>query len=190
MLSDVEQYNALQTLTRYGMPVSVFGIVHGLPPVPPNAGTKNFGNPERYQSTTIVRIHQCDIYIMSEEGKLALNLHSPLLESSMAFDLPAHRVSLCVSIALVSIYALRIVKSYRKGKLPPGPKGVPFFGNLFQLSLMPWKQFEVWKKQYGAFTTHSFDVFEADFCSQYRTLGIPYGGRPRNPRPQYASGCG
>ena len=69
----------------------------------------------------------------------------------MDLNLPAHPVVLCVSIALISVYTIRTVKSYAKGKLPPGPKGIPFFGNLFQLSKTPWKEFEVWKRQYGMF---------------------------------------
>ena len=81
----------------------------------------------------------------------------------MAFDVQAHPVALCVSLALVSIYALRKIKTYRTGKLPPGPKGIPFFGNLFQLSFMPWKEFEVWKKQYGTSTPLSSVLSKADF---------------------------
>ena len=80
----------------------------------------------------------------------------------MAFDVQAHPVTLCVSLALVSIYAFRTIKRYRTGKLPPGPKGIPFFGNLFQLSSMPWKEFEVWKKQYGRSTLQSYVLFQAD----------------------------
>ena len=78
----------------------------------------------------------------------------------MAFDV---RAALCVSLALVSIYTFRTIKGYRTGKLPPGPKGIPFLGNLFQLSLMPWKQFEVWKKQYGTSTSQSSVLFRTDF---------------------------
>jgi len=70
----------------------------------------------------------------------------------MPFDCQAHPVALCVSAALVSVYAIRTVKGYAKGKVPPGPKGIPFFGNLFQLSMTPWKEFDAWKKQYGMST--------------------------------------
>ena len=71
----------------------------------------------------------------------------------MDLNLQAHSVVLYVSIALVSVYAIRTVKSYTKWKLPPGPKGIPILGNLFQLSKTPWKEFEVWKKQYGMSTS-------------------------------------
>jgi len=67
----------------------------------------------------------------------------------MVLNFQAHPVALCVSIAVISGYAIRTVKSYTKGKLPPGPKGIPFLGSLFQLSRAPWEEFEVWKKQYG-----------------------------------------
>ena len=71
----------------------------------------------------------------------------------MALYFQAYPVALCVSVALMSVYAIRTAKSYAKGKkLPPGPKGIPFLGNLCQLSKTPWKEFEIWKKQYGMST--------------------------------------
>jgi len=82
-----------------------------------------------------------------------LVLNYPLFSRSIALNLQAHPVALYVSIALVSVYAIRTVKSYAKGKLPPGPKGIPFLGSIFQLSKTPWKEFEVWKKQYGMSTS-------------------------------------
>jgi len=77
----------------------------------------------------------------------------PLSSSSVALNVQAHPVALCVSIALISVYVIQTVKSYAKGKSPPGPRGIPFLGSMFQLSKTPWKEFEVWMKQYGMFTS-------------------------------------
>ena len=82
----------------------------------------------------------------------------------MPFDVQAHPVALCASLsfAFVSIYVLGTIKTHRTERLPPGPKGIPFLGNLFQLSFMPWKEFEIWKKQYGTSTPQSSVLSKAD----------------------------
>ena len=63
--------------------------------------------------------------------------------------------SVRVSIALVAVllaWSLKsaIATSTKRHKMPPGPPGLPFLGNVFNTpSNMPWFQFSEWAKQYG-----------------------------------------
>ena len=69
---------------------------------------------------------------------------------SMNLDLEAQPWVLWVSLALVSVYyTVQTIKRQTTHIMPPGPRGIPFFGSLFQLSATPWKEFETWKAQYG-----------------------------------------
>ncbi|ESK84360.1 cytochrome p450 [Moniliophthora roreri MCA 2997] len=59
-------------------------------------------------------------------------------------------ITTSLSCALISI-SIWIIYLNRKrpGKLPPGPKGYPLVGNIFQLQNRPWHTFVEWKKTYG-----------------------------------------
>ncbi|TFK64022.1 cytochrome P450 [Pluteus cervinus] len=44
-------------------------------------------------------------------------------------------------------------------RLPPGPKGLPFLGNIFQITQFQWLQFTEWKKEFGP-------IFSLNFAGQ------------------------
>ncbi|KAF9463397.1 cytochrome P450 [Collybia nuda] len=50
-------------------------------------------------------------------------------------------------VALVAKYIHRVY--YRSKYWPPGPRGLPILGNIFQLESLPWYIFTEWKAQYG-----------------------------------------
>ncbi|KAJ7737690.1 cytochrome P450 [Mycena metata] len=49
------------------------------------------------------------------------------------------------SLVVLGAILLRIFKTKWRAKLPPGPPGIIFFGNLFQLSSRVWLKFTSWK---------------------------------------------
>jgi len=58
-----------------------------------------------------------------------------------------------VIVAFCTLLFLRSVvftsRWFLKDKYPPGPPALPFFGNVFQLSVDAWVLFTEWKLTYG-----------------------------------------
>jgi hypothetical protein len=68
----------------------------------------------------------------------------------MIFDSLIHDFAAVAAVTTLIVLYLSWKKSNGNGyKLPPGPKGIPLLGNIFQLSSTPWKEFEAWKEEYG-----------------------------------------
>ena len=118
------------------------------------------GNDEEACSFVIYRSQGFDLLtrlakydeVFIKTSKWLVGFNQPI----MAFDFSPRPSSLALGlfVILVSIYVIRAIRYHATHKLPPGPRGIPFFGNLFQLSKTPWKEFEIWRKRYGKSTNH------------------------------------
>ena len=73
------------------------------------------------------------------------------LLTKLRFDPQRYSTAAAILFGVLGFISVMIVNISRNGnrKYPPGPKGVPIFGNLLQLSRTPWLEFEQWKKEYG-----------------------------------------
>jgi hypothetical protein len=86
------------------------------------------------------------------------DLDSPLLQLlSKARD---HRILLIGALlGFVVFFIARFLASpYPYHKLPPGPRGYPIIGNLFELGEGQWLRFTELQKQYGQFVISTLSL--------------------------------
>ncbi|EEB95256.1 hypothetical protein MPER_05802 [Moniliophthora perniciosa FA553] len=69
--------------------------------------------------------------------------------SSLTLKPHRHPIFGLLLVLFIAIYFVKVARQRNKGKLPPGPMGLPLLGNLLQLSLDAWLPFTEWKYKYG-----------------------------------------
>ncbi|KAF9800984.1 hypothetical protein IEO21_10235 [Rhodonia placenta] len=75
--------------------------------------------------------------------------HPPLLNRRRKMDISPNELAI-LTVVLLATTVLFYAKGTRRAPLPPGPRGIPFFGNLFQVDAMrPYPQYLKWAHKYG-----------------------------------------
>lgn len=72
-----------------------------------------------------------------------------------AWTLRLNLAFVAVSLLAVSVLTSFLRDKWKRRKLPPGPPGIPFLGNAWQLLTIefPWLQFTEWREKYGMLLT-------------------------------------
>ena len=65
-------------------------------------------------------------------------------------DVTFQRVYVAVVIIILTSILVALISSGRRRRLPPGPRGWPLIGNIFDIpEVHAWKTFANWSKRWG-----------------------------------------
>nr|F1SY62.1 RecName: Full=Cytochrome P450 monooxygenase 58 [Postia placenta Mad-698-R]BAK09406.1 cytochrome P450 [Postia placenta] len=106
------------------------------------------------------------------------------LRAWIASSTIGQRILLALALGLLLITARVISKS--KGTMPPGPRGLPLLGNIFQLPKLPWYRFTEWKEEFGPIFSLNFAGTPVVVLNSHEVVGdllerksTIYSDRPR-----------
>lgn len=97
-------------------------------------------------------------------------------------------MAITILTSILGIFLLRLIYEYQRDrKLPPGPRRLPFIGNIHQApQILPWRTFHEWSKKYGPIMSVQFGrqtiILIADATIARELLdkrGSIYSDRPR-----------
>ena len=100
----------------------------------------------------------------------------------MDVDISGGTRSLSIALAVASVTAIFLYRHFRRSVLPdpPGPDGIPIFGNEFQIPRdKQWLRFHQWGLEYGE--TGEIMVVDdkpTDFCLEGDVVRITTMGQP------------